>query len=121
MERYMGRLSWPASVRELPESKPPLWPVRAPERRIVVLDEAGTALSSRDFAAQLGRWREDGAREACFLIGGADGHDAQTRDSADLLLSFGKLTWPHMLARVMLAEQLYRALSILGNHPYHRD
>ena len=121
VERYLARIAWPVSVLEFSEAKPPRWPKPAPQRRIIVLDEAGRHQTSRAFAGQLGRWRDEGARETCFLIGGADGHDAATRASADLLLSFGGLTWPHMLVRVMLAEQLYRALSILNNHPYHRD
>jgi 23S rRNA (pseudouridine1915-N3)-methyltransferase len=86
----------------------------------VVLDERGRDLPSADLAALLGRWRDDGVRETRFLIGAADGHDAATRDGADLLLCFGRATWPHMLVRAMLAEQLYRALSILDGHPYHR-
>ena len=66
-------------------------------------------------------WRDSGKREARFLIGGADGHDDQARANADLLLSFGPATWPHLLARAMLAEQLFRATSLLANHPYHRE
>jgi 23S rRNA (pseudouridine1915-N3)-methyltransferase len=86
----------------------------------VVLDERGKDMASTDLAALLARWRDDGAREVRFLIGAADGHDAGTRTGADLLLGFGRATWPHMLVRAMLAEQLYRALSILDSHPYHR-
>lgn len=78
------------------------------------------ALPSPAFADRLGRWRDDGRREARFWIGAADGHDAATREGADLLLSLGAATWPHMLARAMLAEQLYRATAILARHPYHR-
>ena len=88
---------------------------------IVALDEQGRALGSAAFAGQLGRWRDDGVREARFLIGAADGHGAVARDKADLLIAFGAMTWPHMLARAMLAEQLWRASSILANHPYHRE
>ena len=87
----------------------------------VVLDEGGRALSSTELARTLERWRDGGKREARFLIGAADGHEEAQRASADLLLSFGSATWPHMLARVMLAEQLFRATSILANHPYHRE
>lgn len=87
----------------------------------VVLDERGKSLSSIDFARTLERWRDDGKREVRFLIGAADGHDAADRADADLLLSFGAATWPHLLARAMLAEQLFRATSILANHPYHRE
>jgi 23S rRNA (pseudouridine1915-N3)-methyltransferase len=87
----------------------------------VVLDERGEALASADLAAKLARWRDDGKREARFLIGAADGHDEEQRKMADLLLSFGAATWPHLLVRAMLAEQLFRATSILANHPYHRE
>lgn len=87
----------------------------------ILLDERGEALSSLSFARQLERWRDDGKREARFLIGAADGHDETLRRGADLLLSFGAATWPHLLARAMLAEQLFRATSILANHPYHRE
>ncbi len=87
---------------------------------LVALDERGTAQSSAAFAATLGRWRDDGAREAAFLIGGADGHAPAVRERATLTLSFGAMTWPHALARVMLAEQLFRAATILAGHPYHR-
>jgi len=87
----------------------------------VVLDERGKALTSTELARKLEAWRDDGKREARFLIGAADGHDDQERRSADLLLSFGPATWPHLLVRAMLAEQLFRATSILANHPYHRE
>ena len=87
----------------------------------VVLDERGKALKSTELAEKLEAWRDDGKREARFLIGAADGHDDQERRSADLLLSFGPATWPHLLVRAMLAEQLFRATSILANHPYHRE
>jgi 23S rRNA (pseudouridine1915-N3)-methyltransferase len=85
------------------------------------MDERGKQLTSSEFARILGRWRDDGVREARFLIGAADGHDEALRDKADLLLAFGAATWPHMLARAMLAEQLWRATSIIAGHPYHRE
>jgi len=87
----------------------------------IVLDERGAALSSVELANKLEGWRDGGRREARFLIGAADGHDKEQRGNADLLLSFGSATWPHLLVRAMLAEQLYRATSILANHPYHRE
>lgn len=87
---------------------------------LVLLDERGAALGSPDFAARLRRWADGGTRDLAFAIGGADGHEAALRVRADLLLSFGPMVWPHMLARVMLAEQLYRAASILAGGPYHR-
>ncbi|PWJ22185.1 23S rRNA (pseudouridine(1915)-N(3))-methyltransferase RlmH [Jannaschia seohaensis] len=86
---------------------------------LVLLDERGATLTSPDFAARLGAWRDE-ARDVALVIGGADGLDAALRDRADLLLSFGAMVWPHMLVRVMLAEQLYRAASILAGSPYHR-
>lgn len=87
----------------------------------VLLDEKGKALSSMELAKKLEQWRDSGAREARFVIGAADGHSAEERAGADLLISFGPATWPHLLVRSMLAEQLFRATSILANHPYHRE
>lgn len=87
----------------------------------VALDELGQALSSTELAKRLEAWRDGGKREARFLIGAANGHDEEQRAKADLLLSFGPATWPHLLVRAMLAEQLFRATSILANHPYHRE
>jgi len=87
----------------------------------VVLDERGSLLSSPDFANRLARWRDDGVQDAAFLIGGADGLAPALRAEADLALSFGAMVWPHALVRVMLAEQLYRAATILAGSPYHRD
>ena len=88
--------------------------------RRVVLDERGAVLSSPDFAALIARWRDGGAGDLAFFIGGADGLAPDLRDSADYALSFGAMVWPHMLVRVMLSEQLYRAASILSGSPYHR-
>lgn len=96
-------------------------PEAAAGTRRVMLDETGKLLSSVEFARVLERWRDDGVREARFMIGAADGFGDAEREGADLLLSFGRATWPHMLARAMLAEQLFRATSILANHPYHRE
>lgn len=120
VDRYLKRLGWPTRVTELPDTGGRA-PDPAPAMKLVVLDETGRDLPSREFAAMLGRWRDDGVRETRFLIGAADGHDATTRERADLLLSFGRATWPHMMARAMLAEQLWRAASILSGHPYHRE
>ena len=111
---------WPTKVTELPERGGKL-PEAAASAVTVVLDEKGQALSSAELARALERWRDGGKREARFLIGAADGHGQAERASADLLLSFGPATWPHLLARAMLAEQLFRATSILANHPYHRE
>jgi 23S rRNA (pseudouridine1915-N3)-methyltransferase len=97
--------------------------LRPPERngKTVLLDEKGDALSSLQFAKMLEKWRENGVGEVRFLLGAADGFDDDDRANADRLLAFGPATWPHMMARAMLAEQLYRATSILANHPYHRE
>ncbi|PWG18400.1 23S rRNA (pseudouridine(1915)-N(3))-methyltransferase RlmH [Salibaculum griseiflavum] len=87
---------------------------------ICCLDERGKLMTSPDFADQLGKWRDQGRADVALVIGGADGLDPALRDRADMALSFGKMVWPHMLARVMLSEQLYRAASILSGSPYHR-
>lgn len=87
---------------------------------LCVLDERGRVESSPDFARRLAEWRDAGQRDLAFVIGGADGIDPGLRSRADHALSFGKMVWPHMLVRVMLAEQLYRAASILSGGPYHR-
>ena len=120
VERYLKRIAWPTRITELPESGGRV-PALAEGSVTVILDEKGEQLASRDFAARLERWRDGGKREARFLIGGADGFGDAERASADLLLAFGSATWPHLLARAMLAEQLWRATSILANHPYHRE
>lgn len=120
VDRYLQRISWPVKVTELPDRGGSIPPAEG-KPVTIVLDEKGKSLSSTDFAAKLEGWRDQGRREVRFLIGAADGHDPATREEADLLLSFGPATWPHMMARAMLAEQLYRAISILSNHPYHRE
>ncbi|QNE31792.1 23S rRNA (pseudouridine(1915)-N(3))-methyltransferase RlmH [Sphingomonas sp. NBWT7] len=120
VDRYLKRIGWPTRVTELPDRGGKLTEAM-PQTRRVMLDESGKVLSSIEFARVLERWRDDGVREARFMIGAADGFDDAERDGADLLLSFGRATWPHMLARAMLAEQLFRATSILANHPYHRE
>jgi len=120
VDRYLKRIAWPTRVTELPDTGGRI-PPREPATVTVALDERGALLTSMAFAGKLGRWRDDGRREVRFLIGAADGHDQAERDGADLLLAFGAATWPHMLARAMLAEQLWRATSILAGHPYHRE
>ena len=120
VERYLKRVAWPTRVTELPETGGRV-PPEPPGCRRVMLDETGDALGSLAFAKLLERWRDDGVREARFLLGAADGFDDAERAGADLLLSFGRATWPHLLARAMLAEQLFRATSILAGHPYHRE
>ena len=121
VDRYLKRIAWPVKLTELPESGGKAPPPPATGSVTILLDEKGEALGSLDFARRLERWRDEGRREARFLIGGADGFGEAERAEADLILSFGKATWPHLLARAMLAEQLFRATSILANHPYHRE
>lgn len=87
----------------------------------LVLDERGAALSSRAFATLLAGLRDAGRPDTVFLVGGADGHAPALRDRADRLIGLGPMVWPHMLVRVMLAEQIFRAVSILAGTPYHRD
>jgi len=118
--RYEKRLGWPLKLTELPEAGGKIPDPQTP-CRTVMLDERGRNLSSEEFAAILGNWRDSGIREARFVLGAADGHSEDERRGADLLLAFGKATWPHLLARAMLLEQLYRATTILAGHPYHRS
>ena len=120
VDRYLKRIAWPTRVTELPESGGRL-PAPTENGVTILLDEKGEPLGSLAFARKLETWRDGGRREARFLIGGADGFGDEERGRADLLIAFGKATWPHLLARAMLAEQLFRATSILANHPYHRD
>lgn len=132
-ETYVERMHWPVTVRELDEKRQ-LAPVelKVMESKlllgaipsgaaVVVLDESGRSLSSRAFANKLGTWRDSGRGTVAFIIGGSSGLTDDVRHRADLLLSFGRQTWPHILARVMLIEQIYRAQQILAGHPYHRD
>lgn len=121
VDRYAKRIAWGLKVTELPDRGGTIPPSASTPVRTVALDERGRQLTSSEFARILERWRDDGVREARFLIGAADGHDAALRNEADLLLAFGSATWPHMLARAMLAEQLWRATSIVAGHPYHRE
>ena len=119
VERYQKRIAWPFKLTELPETGGRVAEPGTP-CRTVLLDERGKTLSSEEFADILSRWRDDGIREARFILGAADGHSREEREEADLLLAFGTATWPHLLARAMLAEQLYRATTIIAGHPYHR-
>ncbi len=87
---------------------------------LVLLDERGKALDSEAFASRIGDWRDGGKRDLVIAIGGADGLDPALHERADLVLNLGKLTWPHQIVRILIAEQLYRAVTILSGHPYHR-
>ncbi|MBS3649842.1 23S rRNA (pseudouridine(1915)-N(3))-methyltransferase RlmH [Pseudaminobacter sp. 19-2017] len=121
-----------SGLTEIPESQAARGPDRIREEAdrlagaslgdavLVLLDERGRNLTSQAFAENLASWRDQGKRTSVFAIGGPDGHDPRLRDKAGLVWSFGALTWPHQLVRVMLAEQLYRAATILSGHPYHR-
>jgi 23S rRNA (pseudouridine1915-N3)-methyltransferase len=120
VERYVKRINWPVKITELPERGGNL-PALPGNSVSIVLDERGKDLASADLARRLEAWRDGGKREARFLIGAHGGHDEDARATADLLLSFGTATWPHLLVRAMLAEQLFRATAILANHPYHRE
>jgi 23S rRNA (pseudouridine1915-N3)-methyltransferase len=120
VERYLKRIAWPTKLTELPDKGGKIPPL-AGDSVTIALDERGQSLSSTELAKKLEAWRDGGKREARFLIGAADGHAEEQRRSADLLLSFGAATWPHLLVRAMLAEQLFRAISVLANHPYHRE
>jgi 23S rRNA (pseudouridine1915-N3)-methyltransferase len=133
---YLGRIDkagrplslGPAKVAEVedkrgrgPDAEAELLLGALPEgAALVAMDERGKTLSSPELADQIARWRDEGRRACCFAIGGADGHGDALRARADLKLSFGPMVWPHMLARAMLAEQLYRATAILAGTPYHR-
>lgn len=125
---YIKRMNWQVSVKEIDAPKAstsqqeaPLILKALPEKAFVVaLDERGETLSSPEFAKKLSKWGQ-AAPEIVFLIGGADGFDNAVREKAKYLLSFGKQTWPHMLVRVMLLEQVYRAQQIIAGHPYHRN
>ena len=131
-EDYIARLPWRVNLKEIEIKKEADAATRKAKEgaallaavpagaRVVVLDERGKAQSSAQFAKRLGDWRDGGVRSVAFLIGGADGHDESVRARAEMLPSFGAMTWPHMMVRAMLAEQIYRAHSILTNHPYHR-
>jgi len=118
--RYEKRITWPLKLTELPETGGRIPDPQTPFKT-VLLDEKGKDLSSEQLADMLDKWRDGGMRECRFVLGAADGHSQAERGEADLLLAFGKATWPHLLARSMLMEQIFRATSILAGHPYHRS
>ncbi|WP_153770485.1 23S rRNA (pseudouridine(1915)-N(3))-methyltransferase RlmH [Labrenzia sp. CE80] len=92
-----------------------------PGGKLVVLDEHGKSLSSSDFSSKLEAWKDEGVPDVSFAIGGADGHGDRILTRADLEIAFGAMTWPHQIVRILLAEQIYRALTIQAGHPYHRE
>jgi 23S rRNA (pseudouridine1915-N3)-methyltransferase len=132
IDTYLKRLAWPVTITEVEERRP----IKGPERMraeaelilkalpqdalVIALDERGQLLDSPEFAEKIRHWQDNGQSRIAFVIGGADGLTAEIRDRAQLLLSFGRMTWPHMMVRAMLSEQIYRAASILANHPYHK-
>ncbi len=132
-DHFSARLNRALEVREVEEKR--LLPVKKLKMReaelllaalpdavrVVALDERGRALGSVQFAETLGRWRDDGVRGVAFVIGGANGLERSVLERADMVLSLGAMTWPHMLVRGLLAEQIYRANAILSGHPYHRE
>ena len=129
---YAERIAWPLTLREVEEKRPLsasetrqregalLLGAAPPQATLVALDSRGQALTSEAFAERLQRWRDGGIDDLAFLIGGAEGLADAVRQKAHLVLSLGAMTWPHLLARGMLLEQLYRAQQILAGHPYHR-
>lgn len=134
IDDYLRRLPWQSEIKEFEIKKA----AKTAELRkdqeaekilsaiphgasVIVLDERGKDLSSRQLAEKIDNWQVMGSSNLAIIIGGADGLNETIRKRADLLLAFGSLTWPHMLVRAMLSEQIYRAWSILHSHPYHRD
>lgn len=122
---YTKRSGWDLQIKEkdnsTPEDEAKFLQSNIPHgAKVVVLDERGVNISSVELAQKVENWLNNGCSEICFLIGGADGHLQSIRDKADLILSFGKLTLPHMLMRAVLAEQIYRIQTIINHHPYHR-
>jgi 23S rRNA (pseudouridine1915-N3)-methyltransferase len=132
-DEYCRRCPWSISLFEIPPRI-----AGTPERRraeeaerlssavprdaaLIVLDENGRALRSREFSTKIAAWQRQGRSELAFLVGGPDGLDPTLIERAHLVLSLGRMTWPHRLVRALLAEQLYRAATILAGHPYHRE
>lgn len=126
ISEYIKRSQWQISIKEKDNSNPKdeadfLLSSIPPKSKVIVLDEKGINISSKELAQMIQDWQSTGTSEICFLIGGADGHLPSVRQRADLLLSFGKLTLPHMLIRAVLSEQIYRIQTIISGHPYHRE
>ncbi len=129
---YMGRIRWNVELKEveekrklpaekLKEAETELLLKAAGNSKIILLDEKGKHYSTREFAGLIEKVGEQTSDGIAFLIGGADGHSEAIKKRADYIISLGNMTWPHLLVRCMLAEQLYRVWSIKNNHPYHRD
>jgi 23S rRNA (pseudouridine1915-N3)-methyltransferase len=132
-DHFKRRITMPFELREVEEKKhfsglelklreANLLNAAVPEGAVrIALDEKGKDLTSREFTNKISQWRDESIRDAAFIIGGVDGLDARFLKKCDLIMCFGKQTWPHMLVRSLVAEQLYRAQCILAGHPYHRD
>lgn len=132
-DHYAKRLRWPLTLKEVelrgrrpaaetPQREAELIRAAMPAGAVLVaLDERGKALSSTTFADAIAGWRDGGVQDVALVIGGAEGLDESLRSEARLVLSLGPMTWPHLMVRGMLAEQLYRAQQILAGHPYHRE
>ena len=126
IDEYIKRSAWDIAIKEADNSNQEtearfLVSAIPHGAKVIVLDERGENMKSKELAAKIANWQLNGCSELCFLIGGADGHLQSTRDKADLLLSFGKLTLPHLLMRAVLSEQIYRVQTIIAGHPYHRE
>lgn len=133
INNYISKTRWPIEIKEFEEKKSlnteelkiaesDLLMKSVPhDAKLIVLDETGETLSSRELAKKIGQWQDNGIGSVAFLIGGANGHAQHLKKQADLKLSFGRMTLPHMLMRVVLTEQIYRIKTILDGHPYHKD
>ncbi len=132
IHEYQKRMQWPLNIIEVESKQTDASKRQIDEQEkiqkhlsnqavIIALDERGQNMKSLDFAKKLESFAQNGQPHIQFIIGGADGLTQNLRDQSNLLISFGKLTWPHLLARVMLLEQIYRAQQILAGHPYHRE
>ena len=133
VDHFANRISWPFEIREVEEKRnldretlkrreaELLLNHCPPRSQIIALDERGKDISSREFANKLGDWQDNSIRDISIIIGGPSGLHNILLKQANLIISFGRLTWPHMLARGMLVEQLYRAQQIIAGHPYHRE
>ena len=126
ISEYIKRSSWQITIKEKDNSTKDeeakfLIDNIPHNSKVIVLDERGVNIKSTELADKIASWQLNGVSEICFLIGGADGHIQSTRNKADIILSFGKLTMPHMLMRAVLTEQIYRIQTIIAGHPYHRE
>lgn len=133
IETYLKRCPWPVNITEVEEKRPLKGANRMAREadlilaaipagaHVIALDERGAEMRSKAFAKKISNWQDQGLSVLVFLIGGADGYDAKIKERANGLISFGHMTWPHMMVRAMLCEQLYRASTILQGHPYHKD